>query len=84
MVCERELESERSEGDDRAKFFYKEPPRFDGDSDIVSVDFEYSTKVISEVPLALEIEGVYSGWHLKKGSKEFREAKKLLQRYCIY
>jgi len=83
LVCNRELENKRSEENDRAKFFYKDKPIYNKDSDISFRDFSYNAKVISEVPLSLST-SFYSGRHLDKGSKEFRKAKELLQKYGIY
>lgn len=84
LVCERQLESKRDKENDKVKFFYKDNPVYDGDSNISYRDFSYDAKVISEVPLSLSTGFFYSGQHLKKKSKEFREAKKLLNSHGIY
>jgi len=83
LVCNRELENKRSEENDKAKFFYKDKPIYDKDSDISFRDFSYNAEVISEVPLSLST-SFHSGRHLDKGSKEFREARNLLKKYGIY
>ena len=84
LVCDRKPESERDEKGDVARFFYKSSPRNEGDSDIMLRDLAYSAKVISEVPLGLEVHSFHSGWHLEMKSKEFKEARRLLQRYGLY
>jgi len=84
LVCDRKSESKRLEENDRVKFFYKKQPMYDKDSDITFGDFSYSAKVISEVPLSLEIHSFYSMYNLKKSSKEFREAKELLKKYGLF
>jgi len=79
LVCNR------SESKQKAQFFHKEEPVYNGDSNIIFGNFDYSdAKVISEVPLSLELSSFWSGEHLKKGSKEFREAKALMKKYGIY
>jgi len=84
LVCDRKPKLVRDEDNNRAKFYHKEQPLYDGDSDITFGDFSYNAKVISEVPLSLEIYSFHSSHNLKKSSEEFKEAKKLLQKYGIY
>ena len=83
LVCDIGDEFVRDKTDYKAKFFYKSPPRYKKDSDITFGDFEYSAKVIQEVPLTIST-SFWSSDTLKIDTKEFREAKKLLQKYGIY
>jgi len=79
LVCDM------SDSTGRAQFFHKEPPIYNGDSDIMFGDFDYSSaKVISEVPLGIELDGFWSGQQLEKRGKRFKEAKALMKKYGIY
>lgn len=79
LVCEKGLSSDN----DLIIFYHKQVPTYKDDSNIMFTDFGYQAKVITEVPLSLET-SFWSSNYLKKRSKEFKEAKKLLQNYGLY
>ena len=83
LVCERE---DIQDDDQWAKFFYKSKPIYKSDSDIVFGDFSYdSAEVINEIPLGIKIQSFFNRFHLeKKGSQQYKEAKKLLEDYGLY
>ena len=87
LVCDRKWPSEGDESSrrqERAVFYFKEKPVYGGDSDITRSSFSYSERVVSEVPLAIEIHSFYDGWNLKEDSEEFNEARKLLEQHGLY
>lgn len=77
IVCDRENWSD-------AKFFHKSDPIYRGDSDISQGIFSYDAKVISELPLSLEIHSFYNEEQLKLRSNQYREAKKLLKKHGLF
>ena len=80
LVC-----GKRSEKDEEytVRFFCKDSPIYKDDSDISFRDFGYNASVDNENPLAISTTFT-RGWHLKTKSKEFDEAKELLQKYGLY
>jgi len=83
LVCERDIEIKRKEKGNEVKFFYKDKPTYKGDSDISFRDFGYDSEVVNEVPLGI-IASTFSENHLKKGTKEFIEAREILRNYGVY
>ncbi len=82
LVCGKQKPEDK---EPQVKFFHKSPGIYDGDSDICFGDFTYdAANVVSEVPLSLELCSFYNHYHLKAESKEFDEAKRLLQKYGLY
>jgi hypothetical protein len=83
VVCQNTDFIDPMEGQPRAKFFYKSPPIYRGDKDIVFADFAYKdAKVISEIPLALSLR--FDNCLHINNSKGFRKARKLLRKYGLY
>ena len=83
LVCERKIESERDEKGNEVKFFYKDNPIYEQDSNISYRTFSYDSKIDSENPLAIST-SFSSGNHLNSESKGFEEAKELLEKYGLY
>jgi hypothetical protein len=84
LVCDKTEAGPKIEREPLARIIYKEPPIYKGDSDIMFHDMHYSAKVISEVPLGIEVCHFCQGSHFKAASKEFEIARKLLRRHGLY
>lgn len=88
LVYERNPDIVKEQGiEPRAKFFYKDPRPYEykDNSDIMYVEFDpTASNVISEVPLAIEVYSVDTGFWLKANSEEFPKARDLLKKYGIY
>jgi hypothetical protein len=84
LVCNKDSRNELFQQGNKVDFFYKEKSVYDGDSDIVFGDFDFKdAEIVNEVPLGI-FTYFYNRYHLKKRTKEFYEAKKLLTKYGIY
>lgn len=77
LVCEKSRKNKW------LKFLHRSNPVFKGDSDIYSVEFDFSAEIISEEPLSISTR--FSNHHnLIKDTKEFKSAKKLLEKYGFF
>jgi len=85
LLCDKNSDKSESPNKERARIVYKSPGEYEGDSDIMFHDFRYEdAKVVSLVPVALEVSSFHSGYHLKKESGEFCEAREILKKYGMY